>query len=52
MQIFRDDALELSTAFVIHNGVVDLVAALPEALHDEVQSRDTTLVAVGAERGL
>ena len=49
LPFFSDDALEFSAAFVIHDGMVNLVAVLPEALYDGVQSGDAMLVATGAE---
>ena len=52
LQFFSDDVLEFSAAFVIHEVVVNLVDALPEGLHDVVESGDAMLIAAGAERGL
>ena len=52
LQFFSDDVLEFSAAFVIHDMVVDLVAALPEAFHDGVECGDAVLVTVGLEQGL
>ena len=34
LPVFSDDSLEVGAAFVIHGVMVDLVAALTEALHD------------------
>ena len=34
LPVFSDDSLEVGAAFIVHDVMVDLVAALPEALHD------------------
>ena len=34
LPVFSDDSLEFGAAFIIHYVMVDLVDALPEALHD------------------
>ena len=34
LPVFSDDSLEVDAAFIVHDVMVDLVAALPEALHD------------------
>ena len=34
LPVFSDDLLEFGAAFIIHDVMVDLVAALSEALHD------------------
>ena len=32
--VFSDDLLEFGAAFIIHDVMIDLVAALPDVLHD------------------
>ena len=34
LPVFSDDSLEVDAAFIVHDVMVDLLAALPEALHD------------------
>ena len=34
LPVFSDESLEVGNAFVVHDVMANLVAALPEALHD------------------
>ena len=34
LPVFSDDSFEVGATFIIHGVMVDLVSALPEALHD------------------
>ena len=49
---FSNDSLEVVSALIIHDVMVNLVAAMPEALHDQDEIRDAMIVTVGVEGGM